>query len=164
MAIHHVPQETVQSPTRTRKWYSERDKADALEVVRTSGESLYAVSKKLGIPYMTLSEWASADRGDKPEMQPLASTQVRDESKRDHLAALKRARWLYLDRLSEDEAVAKTSGYYAAVTWKVLNEGIALAEGGATSRVELSLASFLTQASLPGGGDQTNPERGEGER
>ncbi len=160
--LNHVPQETTQTLERPkgtkRRWYSEQEKADALAAVDSNGGNLWVTARKLTIPYVTLKQWYQAGVEGRDRMQPVTTAQVLTDAKRDHIQALKAARWLYLDRLSEPEAVAKTSGYYAAVTWKVLNEGIALAEGGATSRVELSLASFLTQASLPWGGGEGNPE------
>ena len=50
---------------------------------------------------------------------------------------------MYLDRLMEPDAVSKTSGYYAAITLKVLNEAHQLLTGGPTARIEGNLADFL---------------------
>lgn len=164
----HVPQEGEQFQAETpkkkphRRFYTDRERADALAALEANGGNVWATAKNLGIPHATLNQWSggSATRAAVAVIQRPEVAQVNQESKRDLLKALEHARWLYLDRLTDPDAVAKTSGYYAAVTTKILTEQHQLLSGGATSRAELSLASFLgsvTTEALPAGGEKTNP-------
>lgn len=156
MSVEVRPQELPKK--HARRWYSEKEKADALAAVDANGGSIWVTAKKLSIPYVTLKLWVAAGttgNGDQRPKLPVTTTEVLTESKRDLLQALDRSRWLYLDRLSEPKAVEQTSGYYAAITFKTLNEAHQLLSGNATSRTELSLASFLESGSyaLPSGDD-----------
>ena len=71
---------------------------------------------------------------------------------------LDQGRFAYAKRLLEPQAIATTSGYYAAMTLKALNEAHQLLSGGPTARIEGNLADFLRThsgttdkpASLPG--------------
>lgn len=120
---------------RIRK-YTEQQKADALAVY-DSTLSAKGTAKKMGIPSRTLRDWLK-------DRDKAARAEVRDESKRVLLAELDKARWAYLDRLMESEAISQTSGYYAAQTFKTLNEAHQLLSGGPTAR--FSLADYLRGA------------------
>lgn len=170
----HVPQEQAEFPKKTppRIRYTERERADALTALYANGGNVTGTARQLGIPRATLDLWAGGT-GQRTAALPvevreerLAPLAVREASKRDYLKELEGARWLYLDRLKQPDAVEKTSGYYAAVTTKILTEQHQLLSGGATSRTELSLASFLgsvVEALPAGGGEKSNPELGVGE-
>lgn len=175
--LNHVPQEAAQGSVSLkerpkqakRRWYSEQDKADAVAAVAMNGGNLWSTSKKLGISWQNLHNWVKAVSGPESGMLPIATPRVIEASKRDYAQALLATRWLYLDRATEPDAVAKTSGYYAAVTTKILTEQHQLLTGGATSRTELSLSDFLRGSSLalggsdhPLGGGETNREVGGG--
>jgi hypothetical protein len=116
--------------------YTEQQRADTLAVFDSS-LSVRGTARKMGIPTTTVRDWlADRNKAAPPEKQEAA--------KRDLLLALDEARWLYLDRLTEPNAVKTTSGYYAAITFKTLNEAHQLLRGGPTAR--FSLADFLRGA------------------
>ncbi len=162
-----MPQEPVASPRKPlRKHYSDQDRANALAALKAHDGHIGRTAEATGIPPATLYLWAGVGHSRVRDLpvevreQRLAPLEVREQAKRDLIGTLDQARWLYLDRLMEPDAVAKTSGYYAAVTTKILTEQHQLLSGGATARTELSLASFLGSTPLSiGGGVETNPER-----
>lgn len=117
-----------------------------MAVLEAQGGNLWVTAKQTGISYQLLSQWNKAAVGEslgKREMQPIATQQVLNDAKRDYQEHLVKARWAYMDRMLDPEAIATTSGYYAAMTTKILTDQHQLLSGGATSRTELSLASFL---------------------
>lgn len=121
-----------------KRHYTEKAKADALAVLQAHGGNVSGAAKALGIPEATLRLW-STEQG----KQRAAPAETREESKKDLANTLTQARWLYLERLMDPAAVKTTSGYYAAVTFKVLNEAHQLLTGGPTARIEGNLADFL---------------------
>jgi len=134
-----------------RRHYSDKDRADALAVLEANGGNVSGAAKTIGVPEATLRLWAA-------DNQRAAPADVREESKKDLLLLLDQGRFAYAKRLLEPQAIATTSGYYAAMTLKALNEAHQLLSGGPTARIEGNLADFLRShtgttdkpASLPG--------------
>lgn len=150
--------------------YSEQQKADALAALQANGMNVSATAAQLGIPRPTLDLWAMTLRsgGELAVSQRLAPLDKQHGAKRDLLGALDSARWLFLEHATQPEVIAKESAYYAVQSFDKLNNAHQLLSGGATSRTELSLASFLGSLTAPavidqvGGGEKTNPEGGDG--
>jgi transposase-like protein len=134
-----------------RRHYSDKDRADALAVLEANGGNVSGAAKTIGVPEATLRLWAA-------DNQRAAPADVREESKKDLLLLLDQGRFAYAKRLLEPQAISTTSGYYAAMTLKALNEAHQLLSGGPTARIEGNLADFLRShtgttdkpASLPG--------------
>ena len=157
-----------------RRSYSDRERADALVALQANGGNAELTSREIGIPVPTLRLWAGAGRsrlGLLPEvqrMERLAPLSVHSDAKRDLLGALDSARWLFLEHATRPEIIAKESAYYAVQSFDKLNNAHQLLSGGATSRTELSLASFLGTLAAPAvveslpGGSLTNPALGDG--
>jgi transposase-like protein len=120
-------------PKSSPRHYTEQQKADALATY-DSTLNVNGTAKKHGLPENTFRRWLKK----RDIMVPI---EKQEAAKRDLLGELDKARWLYLDRLTEDQAVKTTSGYYAAITFKTLNEAHQLLSGGPTAR--FSLADYL---------------------
>lgn len=168
------------APRRPKGWaprrYTEQERADGLAALAAHGGNVNAAAKALGIPRPTLNLWAGTVRrgGETAVAERLAPIEKQHGAKRDLLGALDAGRWLFLEHATRPEIIAKESAYYAVQSFDKLNNAHQLLSGGATSRTELSLASFLgtlTQepaqvidaqiiTPLPagkGGGGKTNP-------
>ena len=134
------------------KLYREKAKAQAMAILEASPSIAYA-ARATGVPRTTLNDWKRD-----PESS-LITTEERLKAKKHFAERVEEVRSLYLERAMEPDAVAKTSGFYAVLSVKHLNEVHQLLTGGPTHRVDL--ATFLTTV---GGGDETNPELGGGEK
>lgn len=116
--------------------YTQEQKADALAAYASTGNAK-GTAKKMGVPGSTMRDWIA----DPEKAAPAAK---REAAKRDLLKELDTARWAYLDRLSDPAVVNQERGYYAAQTFKTLNEAHQLLSGGPTAR--FSLADYLRGA------------------
>lgn len=131
------------------KLYREQQRADALAIA--SAESNVSVAAQLaGVPRSTLADWLA-----RPDS--VTTPNQRDLAKRDFAQAIDVARWAYLGRALEPDAIASTSGYYAGQTVRSLTEVHQLLTGGPTARVE-GLFAFL--AAYRGGGESDRDEGG----
>ena len=134
-----------------RRHYSDKDRADGLAILASVGGNVSEAARKSHVPVSTMRLW-NADN------LRAAPAEVQQESKKDLLLLLDQGRFAYAKRLLEPQAIATTSGYYAAMTLKALNEAHQLLSGGPTARIEGNLADFLRShtgttdkpASLPG--------------
>jgi transposase-like protein len=134
-----------------RRHYSDKDRADALVLLKANGGNCAKTGKQLGYPAQTIALW-------RDDNQRATTPELLAESKKDLLLLLDQGRFAYAKRLLEPQAIATTSGYYAAMTLKALNEAHQLLSGGPTARIEGNLADFLRThsgttdkpASLPG--------------
>ncbi len=62
-----------QQARRTRRKFSEEFKRDAVEIVRTSGESIAGVARELGIYDSSLGSWVRQDEINRGEREGLSS-------------------------------------------------------------------------------------------
>lgn len=118
-----------------RRTYTDKQKADALALYDAL-KSPTKAAKNFGFPVRTVEKWIKYR-----ENIPI---EAREEAKKDLLTELDKARWKYLNRLSDDAVVNKESGYYASQSFKILNEQHQLLSGGPTQR--FSLAEYLRTA------------------
>lgn len=119
--------------------YTPQQRSDCLATYDSLHNASQA-AKAHGLPVGTLRRWLK-------DRDAAAPQDMREASKRDLLAELNSARFQYLDRLKEDQAVRTTSGYYAARTFETLNQAHQLLSGGPTQR--FSLADYLRGAMKP---------------
>ncbi len=73
-----------QQARRTRRKFSDEFKRDAVEIVRTSGESIAGVARELGIYDSSLGSWVRQDQINRGERQGLSTVES------DELAELRR--------------------------------------------------------------------------
>lgn len=137
----------VIAPSGKRRIYYDRDKAEALAVLQANRGSPKTASQLTGFPESTIRLWANSER-DMTAEDRAAPADVRLEAKKDMAQTLERTSWRYLDRLEQADLSAERP-YYLSQTFKILREQHQLLTGGATSRVELSLASFLGSVGTP---------------
>ncbi len=64
-----------QQARRTRRKFSDEFKRDAVEIVRTSGESIAGVARELGIYDSSLGSWVRQDQINRGERQGLSSVE-----------------------------------------------------------------------------------------
>ncbi len=64
-----------QQAGRTRRKFSDEFKRDAVEIVRTSGESIAGVARELGIYDSSLGSWVRQDQINRGERQGLSSAE-----------------------------------------------------------------------------------------
>lgn len=131
------------------KLYREQQKADALAIA-ASQANVSVAAELAGVPQSTLRDWLK-----RPDTH--VPVETRDLAKRDFAQAIDVARWAYLGRALEPDAIASTSGYYAGQTVRSLTEVHQLLTGGPTARVE-GLFAFL--AAYRGGGESDRDEGG----
>jgi len=67
--------EEQQAP-RTRRKFSDEFKRDAVEIVRTSGESIAAVARELGIYDSSLGSWVRQDQINRGEWEGLSTAEA----------------------------------------------------------------------------------------
>ncbi len=67
--------EEQQAP-RTRRKFSDEFKRDAVEIVRTSGESIAGVARELGIYDSSLGSWVRQDQINRGERDGLSSAEA----------------------------------------------------------------------------------------
>ena len=58
-----------QTPKKTKRVYSAEYKTDAVKIWRESGESIFAVAKRLGISDSSLGKWVAQDAIDRGERE-----------------------------------------------------------------------------------------------
>ncbi len=61
---------------RTRRMFSDEFKRDAVEIVRTSGESIAEVARELGIYDSSLGSWVRQDEINRGEREGLSSVEA----------------------------------------------------------------------------------------
>ena len=67
-----------QQARRTRRKFSDEFKRDAVEIVRTSGESIAGVARELGIYDSSLGNWVKQDQIDRGEREGLSSDEQQE--------------------------------------------------------------------------------------
>lgn len=127
--------------------YTDKQRTDALAALRAHRGNVLQTSKDIGVPMSTLRMWSMGGWGDKaivPIEQRSELANTRAESNKDMAETLQRTSWKYLDALEQADLTAERP-YYLSQTLKILREQHQLLTGGATSRVEMTLAAFLGQ-------------------
>jgi len=135
----------IQKPKKKKRSYTPEQKARALAIVDIS-PSVSEAAKIARIPRQTLEDWENGIKIDDRVRQ------LRREFKNSQADAFEEVAWRYLERSRQQDAVDKTSGYYAVKSAREAVETARLLRGESTSIVETieqkreRLAGLLSRA------------------
>lgn len=122
---------------RAQQQYTPQQRAKVLALVQ-GGAPIRRISRETKIPAATIRWWRDHAEGAAP-------AEMREQAEKDLGSELDRLRRLYVARAGEDDAVAKTSGFYAVRAIHDLTQAHQLVTGGATQRIAGPWGDLLTQ-------------------
>jgi hypothetical protein len=135
---------TVETPS--RRSYSEEDVAASLTALRANDGVVKRTAEDLGIPRMTLAQWAMETRRPQTAGNAAQRLQVSQDKSQETIRMLDAIIPQALARVAE--ALPSVNGYQAMLVSAIAIDKRQLLSGGPTSRTETLRARYVEPASL----------------
>lgn len=130
--------------SRTRRKYSDREKAEALAMLSANGGNVLKTARELNIPERTLNDWSHLERNaQNPNSRHMTSpgyareiAQLRDGKEKELAAMFEQVARKYLAHAYEDSVVNNTRGRDAVFSAAIAVDKVQVLRGQPTQIVE----------------------------